>query len=856
MKTKENNNSFIRSSVLSKQQRSTAKKKPNTTLYFVSSTKTFPSLNHSVTPQKKVIKYLNISSESISNTNNNKRLNSLINNYRKPTHTEPNHSLSKTTLSNKKTYSKITKKPLNRSTIINSKDYLDKKKIKSLKSIQNKNGNNVTITTSASNSNTFQKKYKEIIENIEGQFFGVLISKNEQTELNEFINQLSKKIDLNIVYISKDQMNGDYEKTINKLYINNLFNFVLYEQSYELLKKYSNKDFILFDKKENPLYSFCFDYNTNKTIIFKEISNIIHNKNSLNNNSEKFEGFFLSLLENNSNLRKHLLINDLTLLYFPEIIQKKEEQLRNDSMIIELYTFTNLYDKKVEVISISNNEKFYPWINYKFDNEMKYKVSTIPIKSPLLVFDHNYKLISSSGIKEILQNGYQSYRFWMNCSNVLNSFPNNNISSLSFTDHENNSIQNIPNRQFIMFNFYSSNVSESIIHELCSIYNCLKHKILFLHINYDEITSTNIEKAHPFNFGLYPSFDSEYLSSLFMKIQLNRTQRENPFILILSDDEIITYISYSSIKTSIYPLFNKWLSPYNFIHNKTVLYSFLSPIEKLITPQRSKISINEVNQFDLILLYFNELSNQKRYTNIVNELNIKLNSDKRNKVLIIFIPYDKNISLKTLQNANKDINFYQCEYNNINELYKRYNPMKKLPTMTLIDRFGTIINDNATSQIENQGEMYFKNIFEQLGIDYFKEPILINFSFLGDEFEYEGKRISRKSFDMKCKYVGLLFLSSWCIVSDPFTKEIDEINEKNKVVEIILNNIEEDKSIFNQFNKAMKYISIPYDYRTRLMDLFNIISIGVPSLFLFDIDNGNYIHYFDMENINTLKDFI
>ena len=200
MKTKENNNSFIRSSVLSKKQRSTTKKKPNTTLYFASSTNTFPSLKHSVTPQKKVIKYLNISSESISNTNN-KRLNSLINNYRKPTQTEPNHSLSKTTLINKKTYAKITKKPLNRSTIINNKDYLDKKKMKTLKSNQNKNGNNVTITTSASNSNTFQKKYHEIIENIEGKFFGVVISNNEQTELNEFINQLSKKMDLNIVYI-------------------------------------------------------------------------------------------------------------------------------------------------------------------------------------------------------------------------------------------------------------------------------------------------------------------------------------------------------------------------------------------------------------------------------------------------------------------------------------------------------------------------------------------------------------------------------------------------------------------------------------------------------------------------------
>ena len=856
MKTKENNNSFIRSSVLSKKQRSTTKKKPNTTLYFASSTNTFPSLKHSVTPQKKVIKYLNISSESISNTNN-KRLNSLINNYRKPTQTEPNHSLSKTTLINKKTYSKITKKPLNRSTIINNKDYLDKKKMKTLKSNQNKNGNNVTITTSASNSNTFQKKYHEIIENIEGKFFGVVISNNEQTELNEFINQLSKKMDLNIVYISKDQLNGDYERTINKFYINNLFNFVLYEQSYELLKKYSHKDFILYDRKEKPLYSLCFEHTTNKTIILNEISNIIHNKTSITNTTEKIEKFLLSFFEKNLNHSNNLLLNDLILLYFPELIQKKEEQLRNDSMIIELYTFTNLYDKKIEVISISNNKNLYPWINYKLDNEMKNKLTNIPIKNPLLVFDHNYRLISSSGIKDILQNSYQSYRYWMNCGNVLNSFPNNdNLSSLNYTDHEDNSIQNIPNRQFILFNFFSSNISECIINELSSIYNCLKHKILFLHINYNEITSTNIEKVHPFKFGLYPSFDSEYLSSLFMKIQLNRTQRENPFLFILSNDEIITYISYSSIKNSIYPLFNKWLSPYNCIHNKTVLYSFLSPIEKLITPQKSKISINDVNQFDLILLYFNELSNQKKYTNILNELNIKVNSDKRNKVLIIFIPYDKSVSLKTLQNANKDINFYQCEYNNINELYKRYNPMKIFPTMTLIDRFGLINNDNATSQIENQGEMYFKNIFEQLGIDYLKEPILIHLSFLGDEFEYEGRRISRKNFNMKCKYVGLLFLSSWCIISESFTKEIDEINEKNKIIEIILNNIEEDKSIFNQYNKAMKYISIPYDYRIRLMDLFNIISIGVPSLFLFDIDNGNYIHYFDMDNINTLKDFI
>ena len=71
--------------------------------------------------------------------------------------------------------------------------------------------------------------------------------------------------------------------------------------------------------------------------------------------------------------------------------------------------------------------------------------------------------------------------------------------------------------------------------------------------------------------------------------------------------------------------------------------------------------------------------------------------------------------------------------------------MKIFPTMTLIDRFGLINNDNATSQIENQGEMYFKNIFEQLGIDYLKEPILIHLSFLGDEFEYEGRRISRKN---------------------------------------------------------------------------------------------------------------
>ena len=92
-------------------------------------------------------------------------------------------------------------------------------------------------------------------------------------------------------------------------------------------------------------------------------------------------------------------------------------------------------------------------------------------------------------------------------------------------------------------------------------------------------------------------------------------------------------------------------------------------------------------------------------------------------------------------------------------------------------------------------------------------------------------------------------------MSDNFTRELNSINEK-KTIQVLLNNIEEDKSMFNQYDRAMKYISIPYDYRTKLMELFNIISIGVPSLFLFDMSNGNYINYFDLDTINTLKDFI
>ena len=77
MNSRDNNNSFIKSSVLTNQKHVIAGKKHNQIIYYDYNSKTFSSLKQSVTPQKNKKKYLNISSESISNISEYKRINTI-----------------------------------------------------------------------------------------------------------------------------------------------------------------------------------------------------------------------------------------------------------------------------------------------------------------------------------------------------------------------------------------------------------------------------------------------------------------------------------------------------------------------------------------------------------------------------------------------------------------------------------------------------------------------------------------------------------------------------------------------------------------------------------------------------------
>ena len=237
MNSRDNNNSFIKSSILTNQKHVIAGKKHNQIIYCDYNSKTFPSLKQSVTPQKKKIKYLNISSESISNISGYKRINTILPSLGNINSTEPNKSQSKTSFMSKKGNNvKHKKKHLNKSAIINNHyDFSNKKKKKTVYN-STKTVNNITTTTSASNNNYFQKSYSEIINTIERNYFGIWFSKNKNAQGNKFINEISKKLNLNIIYISQDKTKVEYEKTINLFSSNNLIFFVLFEKKMKCSK--------------------------------------------------------------------------------------------------------------------------------------------------------------------------------------------------------------------------------------------------------------------------------------------------------------------------------------------------------------------------------------------------------------------------------------------------------------------------------------------------------------------------------------------------------------------------------------------------------------------------------------------
>lgn len=873
MNSRDNNNSFIKSSVLTNQKHVIAGKKHNQIIYCDYNSKTFPSLKQSVTPQKNKKKYLNISSESISNISEYKRINTILPSLGNINSTEPNKSQSKTSFMSKKGNNvKHKKKHLNKSAIINNHyDFSNKKKKKTVYN-STKTVNNITTTTSASNNNYFPKSYSEIINTIERNYFGIWFSKDKNAQGNKFINEISKKLNLNIIYISQDKTKVEYEKTINLFSSNNLFFFVLFENKNEMVNKFkilNENVFILCNKNGKNVFSFCYDETINKEKIEREISKFLNESTLIENNPlyEEAEKIFIEIIQTlEENEKQFLCVNDIIALYYPNCKEEKKENiLRNEKMLEELYIHSNLYEKQFEIITISPQKQKY-WINIKNFENFSEKLRIF--QSSLIIFDKSYKLLSLTGINDILHYQYKTFDYWSGLIN--NTMPNNETnlsfcqeySSIIFTDYTNNIVLDLEKRDFTLLNFYPQNPSKTLIQELENIFICLKNKIVFIHISYSNlVNSDEKQNCRDFKFGTYAQCEnSDLLSTLLNDININISSF-SPSIIIFSNNtkKIINWFPYTELSKGLYPLMDKWLSPYNYLHNKSKEHTHLNIIEKIIKDVKTKLPFQTLTQYDFLFLYFNETSNMqyKKNVNLLNELYYLYNKIGK-RIEIIFIPYEQNLSYRNYQSLFKEITFLLCEYGNIKELYKRYNPNKTFPKLIAIDRYGTILEENLLTKLENKGEVYLNRLlYTKLRL----KPqsslnSLIHLSFLGKEFDYDNQRITRSDFNKNAKFIGLTFVASWCMLTDDFLSIIKSMIQNNNFIEIIINNVEEDKNSFTQYNKYLNHISIPFDFKNDLPKFFNILEIGIPSLFLFDIDTGNFLNYFDVDNINNLNQYI
>ena len=307
---------------------------------------------------------------------------------------------------------------------------------------------------------------------------------------------------------------------------------------------------------------------------------------------------------------------------------------------------------------------------------------------------------------------------------------------------------------------------------------------------------------------------------------------------------------------------NEYLSSYNHSFNKEIPFTFLPSQEKLITPKNTRLIIsNALEDVSFILLYFNDINptyakTYSKYTSILNELYTNINAIHK-RIEIVFVPYDKSVSIKALQYANKTIQFLLCDYTNINALYQQFNRSKTFPKLTLLDKYNNIIEENLINNIETKGEsILYSIITKHLNVKYQLSTSSMHLSFLGDEFTYLNNRISRNELLTQhnyVKYIGVIFVSSWCLFVDDFINRVSQwVKDKKKMI-MIINNIDNDKNNFTNFAKIYRdYYGVVFDYRKDLYKRFNVKEMGMPAMMVFDVYYGNFVKYVD---IDTLDEF-
>ena len=814
----------------------------------------------------------------------------------------------------KTTLSSTTKKNRPSTTINNPSPTSNKRKYNSH---HNKTINtNVTVTTTSSNHNgihynnnnssiiSLQKSYCDVFNSLnDDTFFGVWISSFEFTKENEVVCYLGNKLKMEMIYVPKNDSNYNYEKTIKKIITNNSnsssntttnthdicnWHFIIIEQSFDTLQRlnieHNDINTLIIFKKENTTQKQMYVVSLNGTTDINDIHPILTNitkviefnsfKQIDKNIVSKCRELIRNIIDNQSIVNSGIC--DFIAVWINNVNSSNNiyEQYKNQHLIKDIYDHANKHIQTMQLVVISLNNK--DECNY-INRGMHLNSSSLCLNdltddiinnTNMIIYSNNLDVISVNGISDIMKYEKEVIAYWKNIANMYNNIISNeylrfneeDVGMFEFEGKRYNDIKHILNYKDVMcLNLYHPLMNVNYFKELNNIYTVLKYKYLF--ISYDISQSTT--EQNPITFGLISHSKTSITTLIHGMISIDFS---TPCLIIYSflKNTIIKTIHTSKVQC-LYPYLNECLSPYNHSFNKEIPFTFLHPQEKLITPKNTRLCIsNALDDVSFVLLYFNDINptyskTYSKYTSILNELYMNINAVHK-RVEIVFVPYDKSVSIKTLQYANKAIQFLLCDYTNINAVYQQFNRSKTFPKLMLLDKYNNVIEDNIINKIETKGEsVLYSIITKHLNVKYRLSVSSMHLSFLGDEFTYLNKRISRSELltqHNNAKYIGVVFVASWCLFVDEFINRVSQymMKDNNNKMIMIINNIDNDKSNFISFEKMYKeYYGVVFDYRKDLYKRFNVKEMGMPVMMVFDVCYGKFIKYVDNDTLDEVN---